>query len=162
MNRWEQFNTLIDDETLTKDEKALALVIFRYINHETGFCTASTETLMKKSRIGNRNTFNKARFGLVNAGYLQYNSVRGKGTIYSLTFRSEHTELNTPCSEVVNEMYQNCTIKRNKKENRTEMINNNSAEVNHVLEMIQNKNNPYYYYLHNYGWMYEMSSELIQ
>lgn len=159
MNRWEQFNTLIDDETLTKDEKALALVIFRYINHETGFCTASTETLMNKSRIGNRNTFNKARFGLVNAGYLQYNSVRGKGTIYQLTFRSEHTELNTPRSEVVNEMYQNCTIKRNKKENRTEMINNNKY---HVLEMIQSKDNQYYDYLHNYGWMYsEMSTEFI-
>ena len=32
MNRWEQFNTLKDDETLIKDEKALALVILKYIN----------------------------------------------------------------------------------------------------------------------------------
>lgn len=150
-NRWTQFNQIIDDETLSKDEKALVITIFRFINAESGYCYASTETLMAKSRIGNRNTFTKARYGLVMKGYLQFNSVRGKGTIYSLTFTSEQPVLNTPRSEVVSEIEQNCTIKRNKKENKTEMNYYNNTNVSKLTyEQMCAMYNP--------NWFYEMSS----
>lgn len=83
MNRWTQFNAIINDEDLSKDAKLLLLTIFRYINYETGYCTASTDTLMKKSRIGNRNTFTKSRYELVMKGWIQYNSIRGKDQLTS-------------------------------------------------------------------------------
>lgn len=158
MNRWEQFNNIINDESLSKDAKLLLLTIFRYINHETGYCTASVETLMKKARIGNRNTFSKARYELVMKGWIQYNSERGKGTKYIIIDRTELNNVADMNGSQVNDStfsteQSNGAVVNNKKN----VLKENTKEI---LKYIHSESNPYFDYI-NGGWMYEMSSDFI-
>ena len=173
MNRWEQFNMIINDEDLSKDSKLLLLTIFRYINHETGYCTASTNTLMAKSKIGNRNTFSKARYELVMKGWIQFNSVRGKGSTYMITKGSEVNNVSKVNDSYLNNItftseqsnvsvvnYKKNLLKENKKENK--LITSTTGTNSDLLNYIMSEDNPDYDYLHNFGWMYcEMSSCFI-
>ena len=172
MNRWEQFNMIINDEDLSKDSKLLLLTIFRYINHETGYCTASTNTLMAKSKIGNRNTFTKARYELVMKGWIQFNSIRGKGSTYMITKGSELNNVADMNGSLVNDStftseqlnvadmnYKKNLLKENKKENK--LITSTTSASSELLKFIHSESNPYYDYI-NGGWMYcEMSSCFI-
>ena len=65
------FNAIIDMD-LTANEKSLLLTILRHMNHQTGECYPSVETLMKKSGIKSKSTFLKIRKNLVEKGLLQY------------------------------------------------------------------------------------------
>lgn len=172
MNRWEQFNMIINDEDLSKDAKLLLLTIFRYINYETGYCTASTDTLMKKSRIGNRNTFTKSRYELVMKGWIQFNSIRGKGSTYMITKGSEVNNV----SKVNDSYLNNITftseqsnvsevndkknlLKENKKENK--LITSTTGTNSELLKYIHSESNPHFDYI-NGQWMFEeLSSEFI-
>ena len=82
MNRWEIFNAIIDDTSLTTQEKSLLLVIFRHVNRELGYAFPSVETLMQLSAIGSKSTFLKARKGLIEKGWLTYQTIKGKGCRY--------------------------------------------------------------------------------
>ena len=160
MNRWEQFNSIINDESLSKDAKLLLLTIFRYINHETGYCTASVETLMKKARIGNRNTFSKARYELVMKGWIQYNSERGKGTKYIIIDRTELNNVADMNGSQVNDStfnteQLNVAVVNNKKN----VLKENTKEI---LKYIHSESNPYLSYISG-QWMFEeLSSEFLQ
>ena len=163
MNRWEQFNMIINDEDLSKDSKLLLLTIFRYINHETGYCTASTTTLMVKSKIGNRNTFSKARYELVMKGWIQFNSVRGKGSTYMITKGSEVNNVSKVNDSYLNNItftseqlnvsdmnYKKNLLKENKKENK--LITSTTGTNSDLLKFIHSKDNPHFDYI-NGGWM---------
>lgn len=162
MNRWTQFNAIINDESLSKDAKLLLLTIFRYINHETGYCTASVELLMKKARIGNRNTFSKARYELVLKGWIQYNSAKGKGTKYIICNSTElHNSSEVNGSEVNGSMFSTDISnsaelnykKKYLKENKKENIN----IINTTPKLTYEEMNQYY----NDNWFYEMSNDII-
>ena len=77
------FNAIIDME-LPANEKSLLLTILRHVNHTTGECYPSVETLMQKSGIKSKSTFLKVRKNLVEKGLLQYNQ-RGKNLYYMIT-----------------------------------------------------------------------------
>ena len=47
IDRWEQFNLIIDDESLDVKEKGLLLILFRYVNYKTGYADPSRELLKK-------------------------------------------------------------------------------------------------------------------
>ena len=157
MNRWEQFNAIINDESLSKDAKLLLLTIFRYINHETGYCTASVELLMKKARIGNRNTFSKARYELVLKGWIQYASAKGKGTKYIICNSTElHNSSEVNGSEVHNSMFSTGQLNSADLNYKKKYLKENKKE-----NILLTKDNPYYDYIANGGWMYELSDDLI-
>ena len=60
MNRFEQFN-LIMDSNLTQNEKLLLLVIFRYYNTEKGYSYPTKEQIMKSMGLKNESSYYKAK-----------------------------------------------------------------------------------------------------
>lgn len=143
MNRWETFNAIIDDKSLTTKEKSLLLVIFRHVNHELGYAFPSVETLMELSSIGSKSTFLKARQGLVDKGWLTYQTVKGKGCRYYIALGTNSNQVH------------NCVTPSTKYDNKkkTTLIEK-SINYNELDEDTYN-------YL-NGGYFYEISTEFTQ
>lgn len=171
MNRWEQFNQIMDNHTLTSNQKSLLLAIYRFINHETNLAYPSIDTLMKTSGIKSKSTFLKVRTELVEQELIQYNQ-SGNKCLYQLTLKNctnQKSDWYNNSNQVVQNLSQDGTEldhkKKNKRKNEPININNRPVETGtksnqSLLDYIQSKENPYYDYL-NGGWMYEMSSEFI-
>lgn len=151
------FNAIIDMD-LPSNEKSLMLTILRHVNHQTGLCYPSVETLMKKSGIKSKTTFLKIRKNLVEKGLLQYNQ-RGKNLYYMITLSS--TESNQyKNNEPVQKLHETSTkFNLNQYDNRLQTKYLTKKEQNILLNI--NESNPHFSYL-NGGWMYsELSSEFI-
>ena len=149
------FNAIIDME-LPANEKSLLLTILRHVNHTTGECYPSVETLMQKSGIKSKSTFLKVRKNLVEKGLLQYNQ-KGTKLFYMITLSS--TKSNQ--YKIDNELVQNLN------RTGTDFIENQSTvglQTEYKTENKQNilltESNPYFDYL-NGGWMFELSSDMI-
>ena len=167
MNRWEQFNQIMDNHTLTSNQKSLLLAIYRFINHETNLAYPSIDTLMKTSGIKSKSTFLKVRTELVEKELIQYNQ-SGNKCLYQLTLKNctnQKSDWYNNSNQVVQNLSQDGAIldhkKKNKRKNEPININNRPVETGTKSnQFILTKDNPYYDYL-NGGWMYEMSSEFI-
>ena len=158
------FNAIIDMD-LPSNEKALMLTILRHVNHQTGLCYPSVETLMKKSGIKSKTTFLKVRKNLVEKGLLQYNQ-RGKNLFYMITLPSTKSNQYAINEPVQNSNRTSTDFDLNQSNSRPQTINkqkNNKLNINNSeLAFITSKDNPNYDYLHNFGWQYsELSSEFI-
>ncbi len=159
MNRWEEFNYIMDSN-LSSNQKSLLLAIYRFINHETGLAYPSIETLMKTSGIKSKSTFLKIRKELVEQELIQYNQ-NGNKCLYQLTIKNEPIQKSdwyNNSSEVVQNYSHIGTKLDHKKKNyrKNEPINNINnctigTKLNHQ-QMVQ-------YY--NKNWMYELSTDLI-
>ena len=91
MTRWEEFNMIMDNHTLTQNQKSLLLAIYRFINQESGLAYPSIETLMKTSSIKFKSIFLKVESELVEQELIPYNQHRNK-CLYQLTLKDEPTE----------------------------------------------------------------------
>lgn len=169
--RFQQFNQIMDNHTLTSNQKSLLLAIYRFINHETNLAYPSIDTLMKTSGIKSKSTFLKVRTELVEKELIQYNQ-SGNKCLYQLTLKnvpSQKIDWYNNLNQVVQNLSQDGTEldhkKKNKRKNEPININNYTTGTKSnqsLLDYIQSKENPHYDYLHNYGWMWcEMGCEFI-
>ena len=137
------FNAIIDMD-LPSNEKSLLLTILRHVNHTTGECYPSVETLMRKSGIKSKSTFLKVRKNLVEKGLLQYNQ-KGTKLYYMITI------------EPVQNLHETSTkFNLNQYNNRLQTEYKTENKQNILLT----SENPYFDYL-NGGWMFELSSDMI-
>ena len=155
------FNAIIDMD-LPSNEKALLLTILRHVNHTTGECFPSVETLMRKSGIKSKSTFLKVRKNLVEKGLLQYNQ-RGTKLYYLITLEPVQNLHETSTKFDLNQSNSRLQTEYKQKNKQNKLITNSTTGTNSdLLNYIMSEDNPDYDYLHNFGWMYsELSSEFI-
>ena len=84
IDRWDQFNLIVDDENLDVKEKGLLLILFRYINHKTGYANPSRELLKKLYGTKKNDVLDKVLSSLVKKGYLIRESGKGIRSKYYL------------------------------------------------------------------------------
>ena len=84
IDRWEQFNLIIDDESLDVKEKGLLLILFRYVNYKTGYADPSRELLKKLYGTKKNDVLDKVLSSLVKKGYLIRESGKGIRSKYYL------------------------------------------------------------------------------
>ena len=137
------FNAIIDME-LPANEKSLLLTILRHVNHTTGECYPSVETLMQKSGIKSKSTFLKVRKNLVEKGLLQYNQ-RGKNLYYMITIEPV---------QKLNRTGTDFNLNQSTVGLQTEYKTENKQNI------LLTRANPHFDYL-NGGWMFELSSDMI-
>lgn len=154
MNRWEQFNLIMDSD-LTQNEKMLLLTIFRNYNHDKGYSYPSKEQIMKTMGLKNESSYYKAKKNLENNHILITKNIKGIGNQYTINYEPlvKRMLTNNKISDLQNVSIsdlQNIGTKRKEK----------IKEKENILLNI-NESHPYYDYL-NGQWMYsELSSELI-
>ena len=152
------FNAIIDME-LPANEKSLLLTILRHVNHTTGECYPSVETLMQKSGIKSKSTFLKVRKNLVEKGLLQYNQ-KGTKLFYMITLpstKSNQYKINEPVQKLNRT---GTDFNLNQYDNRLQTKYLTKKEQNILLNI--NESNPYFEYLSG-AWMFEeLSSEFLQ
>ena len=89
MDRWGQFNSIVEDENLDVKEKGLLLIIFRYINHKTGYANPSRELIKKLYGTKKNDVIDKVFKSLENKGYLVRESGVGIRTKYFIKVGTE-------------------------------------------------------------------------
>ena len=105
-NRWDEFNSIVDTLDLDVKEKGLLLIIFRYVNHKTGYANPS-RTLLKKLYGTNKNdVIDRVINSLINKGYLYRESGKGIRSKYFLKLGtkiepSTKIELNTKVEPIL-------------------------------------------------------------
>ena len=82
INRWEEFNLIIDTLDLDVKEKGLLLIIFRYINHKTGYANPSRSLLKKLYGTNKNDVIDKVINSLISKGYLYRESGKGVRSKY--------------------------------------------------------------------------------
>ena len=148
------FNAIIDME-LPANEKSLLLTILRHVNHTTGECYPSVETLMQKSGIKSKSTFLKVRKNLVEKGLLQYNQ-KGTKLFYMITLSSTKSN-----QYKINEPVQNLHETSTKFDlNQSTVGLQTEYKTENKQNILLTESNPYFDYL-NGGWMFELSSDMI-
>lgn len=90
-NRWEEFNFIIDTLDLDIKEKGLLLIIFRYINHKTGYANPSRALLKKLTRITDNRTLDNMINSLIKKGFLYRESGKGIRSKYFIKVGVEIT-----------------------------------------------------------------------
>ncbi|MFT8351161.1 helix-turn-helix domain-containing protein [Clostridium saccharoperbutylacetonicum] len=68
--RWQEFNSIIDNDELPHDEKLLLLIIFRFVNSDSGKSYPSIETLKKLYGTKRNETIFSKLKNLYGKGYL--------------------------------------------------------------------------------------------
>lgn len=82
INRWEEFNLIIDTLDLDVKEKGLLLIIFRYVNHKTGYANPSRSLLKKLYGTNKNDVIDKVINSLISKGYLYRESGKGVRSKY--------------------------------------------------------------------------------
>ena len=82
INRWEEFNLIVDSTELVSKEKIILLILFRYVNKDTGYANPSRELIKKLARITDNRTLDSAINSLINKGFLYRERVAGKRNRY--------------------------------------------------------------------------------
>ena len=144
MNRFEQFNTIMDSD-LTQNEKMLLLTIFRFCNHDKGYSYPSKQQILKTMNLKNESSYYKAKKSLENNHILITKNIKGIGNQYTINYDKISDLQNVSISDL-----QNIGTKRKEKIKEKENIN-----------ILLTEDNPYYEYL-NGQWMLELSSEFLQ
>lgn len=144
----ELFNSIIDMTDINAQEKSFLLVLLRHMNHKTGSCYPSLETIQKKSGIKSKSTLLKVRQSLVDKGLISYQK-KGLNIYYSINIRPVHNFNQSGTDFDLNESNFRPQTKYLTKKEQKILLNINES-------------NPYFDYL-NGGYLYEeMSSELLQ
>ena len=149
MNRFELINNIIDDTTLTSTQKLILVALWRF-SDKSGVSYPSIATLMATASIKSRKAFFDNRQILVERGYLEVTTIKGKGCLYKLLGNKSNLVRNDikPSKDSTFNLVRNDTTNITEKQNKEQKI-------------LLTKDNPYYDYL-NGGWMScEMSSCFI-
>lgn len=102
IKRWKEFNLIIDTLDLDVKEKGLLLIIFRYINHKTGYANPSRTLLKKLTRITDNRTLDNMLKSLIEKGFIYRESGKGIRSKYFLKVGGEITPSSTitPSGEI--------------------------------------------------------------
>ena len=149
--RFELINAIVDDTTLTGTQKMILVALWRF-SDKNGISYPSINTLMAAASIKSRKAFFDNRQILVERGYLEITTIKGKGCLYSLLGNKSNLVRNDtePSKKSTFNPVRNNTTNITKEQNK---------EQNILLNI--NESNPYYDYL-NGGWMScELSSDMI-
>lgn len=84
VNRWEEFNLIIDTLDLDIKEKGLLLIIFRYVNYKTGYANPSRALLKQLYGTNKNDVIDKVLNSLIKKGYLYRESGKGIRSKYFL------------------------------------------------------------------------------
>lgn len=87
MNRFEEFNMIIDSD-LTGNEKLLLLVIHRYYNQKKGYAYPSKATIMNCMGLKNESSYYKVKKSLEERGILKTNVIKGIGNEYRINYKA--------------------------------------------------------------------------
>lgn len=131
-NRWDEFNSIVDTLDLNIKEKGLLLIIFRYVNHKTGYANPS-RTLLKKLYGTNKNdVIDRVINSLINKGYLYRESGKGIRSKYFLKLGTQielstEIELNTKVESILGTKREPTvgTKREPQKENKKKIKENN-------------------------------------
>jgi len=88
-NRWKEFNLIIDTLDLDVKEKGLLLIIFRYVNHKTGYANPSRALLKKLYGTNKNDVIDKVINSLISKGYLYRESGKGVRSKYFVKLGTE-------------------------------------------------------------------------
>lgn len=142
----ELFNSIIDMTTdINAQEKSFLLCLLRHMNHTTKECFPSLQTLQLKTGIKSKSTLLKTRQSLVDKGLISYQK-SGTKVYYSINIVPVHN-----FNQVGTDFNENESNFRPQTEYKTENKTN----------ILLTEDNPYYDYIANGQWMYEMSSDFI-
>jgi hypothetical protein len=83
-DRWKELNSIVDDENLTSREKLLLVIIFRYVNHITGYASPSRKRIKKLARITDNRTLDNPLDSLIAKGYISREKGNGVNSRYYL------------------------------------------------------------------------------
>lgn len=88
-SRWNEFNSIIDTVDLDVKEKGLLLIIFRYVNHKTGYADPSRALLKKLYGTNKNDVIDKVINSLISKGYLYRESGKGVRSKYFVRIGTE-------------------------------------------------------------------------
>lgn len=104
MNRFEQFNMIIDSN-LGANEKMLLLIIYRYYNQKKGYAYPSKTTIMNCMGLKNESSYYKAKKSLEEKGILKTTVIKGIGNEYRINYESlinnQHTNCKSPHLQLI-------------------------------------------------------------
>lgn len=120
--RWQDFNSIIDNEELDLKEKLLLLILFRYVDNKTGYSHPSLETIKNLMGYSHTRYVIKNVNELIQKEYLIKETVKQKNRYYILSkvqsvpkVQNVHDVQNVPNSKVQkvhNNRVQNVPTKR--------------------------------------------------
>ena len=139
------FNSIIDmTDNINAQEKSFLLVLLRHMNHKTKECFPSLQTLQLKTGIKSKSTLLKTRQSLVNKGLISYQK-KGIKVYYAINI--------VPVQKL-----SESGLKFNENESN---FRPQTEEQKKEQKILLTEDNPYYDYIANFGWMYEMSNDFI-
>ena len=151
MNRFTLINAIVDDTNLTSTQKAILTALWRF-SDERGISYPSVNKLMVCSGIANQRTYYSNRDKLIELGWLKVEQIKGKGCIYQIA-------VPTQSQNVQNDTVRTSNIADTDTSNSVEQTNHLTKQKTNIL---LTEDNPYYDYIANGQWMYEMSTDLLQ
>lgn len=102
LNRWEQFNYIVDNLDLDLKEKGLLIILFRFVNYRTGYADPSRALIKKLTKITDNRTLDKLIKSLIDKGILNRESIKGKRSRYFIKVGGKITPSakNEPSGEI--------------------------------------------------------------
>lgn len=91
IDRWEQFNLIIDSENLDIKEKGVLLILFRFVNCKTGYANPSRALIKRLSKISDNRTLDNLLNSLIKKGFLDRKSGKGIRSKYYVKVGGENT-----------------------------------------------------------------------
>ena len=90
--RWDQFNSIADNENLNLKEKGLLIILFRYVNHKTQYASPSRALIKKLTGISDNRTLDNLFASLINKNFLiRESGSKGKRSKYYLKLDAKIT-----------------------------------------------------------------------
>ena len=101
-DRWGEFNCIVDNLNLDIKEKGLLLILFRFVNHRTGYADPSRALIKKLTNITDNRTLDKLMNNLIDKELLKRESEKGKRSKYFIKVGGEITPSvkNEPSGEI--------------------------------------------------------------
>ena len=152
MNRFEMINNIVDDTTLTGTQKLILIALWRF-SDKNGMSYPSIATLMATASIKSRKAFFDNRQVLVERGYLEITTIKGKGCLYKLLGNKSNLVINDiePSKDSTFNLVRNDTTNITKEQNKEQ----------NILKYIHSEDNPYLSYISGQWMLEELSSEFI-
>lgn len=86
IDRWKQFNSIIDNKDLKIKEKGILLILFRYVNKKTNYASPSRTLIKQLTGITDNRTLDNALNALIEKEYISRISGKGIRSKYYLKF----------------------------------------------------------------------------
>lgn len=93
INRWVEFNSIVDNTELNGKEKIILLILFRYINKDLGYANPSRDRIKMLTKISDNRTLDDGLKALVDKGFLYRERIPGKRTRYYISIGTKNVPI---------------------------------------------------------------------